>query len=47
LLDAFDQRIEGDYGIEVPMIEQDVRELIDQANEFLQTTQSFLNVKTG
>jgi uncharacterized protein (UPF0332 family) len=43
LLDAFDQRIEGDYGVEVVTIEQDARELIDQAKEFLQTTRTYLN----
>ena len=35
LLDAFDQRIEGDYGIEIVAIPQDVNELLNQAREFL------------
>ncbi len=43
LLDAFDRRIESDYGIEVLVIDQDARELIAQAKEFLQVTMSFLN----
>jgi len=43
LLDAFDQRIEGDYGVEVITIEQDARELIDQAKEFLQTAKAYLS----
>lgn len=42
LLDAFDQRIEGDYGVEIVAIPQDARELIDQANEFLQMARKLL-----
>jgi uncharacterized protein (UPF0332 family) len=42
LLDAFDQRIEGDYGVEIVAIPQDVRELLDQAKEFLQTAKNLL-----
>ena len=43
LLDAFDQRIEGDYGVEVLTTDQDARELIDQAKEFLQAASIYLN----
>ena len=42
LLDAFDRRIESDYGIDVLVIDQDARELIEQAKEFLQATRAFL-----
>jgi uncharacterized protein (UPF0332 family) len=42
LLNAFDQRIEGDYGAVVISVPQDARELIDQANEFLREAQRFL-----
>lgn len=42
LLDAFDRRIESDYGIEVLIIDQDASELIEQAKEFLQVASSFL-----
>jgi uncharacterized protein (UPF0332 family) len=42
LLNAFDQRIEGDYGTVVISVPQDARELIDQANEFLHEAQRFL-----
>jgi uncharacterized protein (UPF0332 family) len=42
LLDAFDRRIESDYGIEVLVIDRDARELIEQAKEFLQAARSFL-----
>ncbi len=42
LLDAFDRRIESDYGIDVLVIDQDARELIEQAKEFLQAARAFL-----
>ena len=42
LLDAFDRRIESDYGIDVLIIDQDASELIEQAKEFLQAASSFL-----
>ncbi len=43
LLDAFDQRIEGDYGVDVLIVDQDARELINQAKEFLQAALTHLN----
>ena len=43
LLDAFDQRIEGDYGVEVVVIPQDVHEMLSQAREFLQAAQYLLD----
>ena len=42
LLDAFDQRIEGDYGVEIVATPQDAHELIEQAKEFLQEAKRFL-----
>jgi uncharacterized protein len=42
LLDAFDRRIESDYGLDVLVIDQDARELIEQAKEFLQAARSYL-----
>jgi len=35
-LNAFDQRIEGDYGAEVIAIAEDAEKLIAQAEEFLE-----------
>ncbi|MFZ2097521.1 MAG: HEPN domain-containing protein [Anaerolineales bacterium] len=43
LLDAYDQRIEGDYGVEMITTKQNAHELIDQAKEFLQADQYYLN----
>jgi uncharacterized protein (UPF0332 family) len=42
LLNAFDQRIEGDYNVEISAVSQDARKLIAQAEEFLETAQKFL-----
>lgn len=42
LLNAFDQRIEGDYGIEVIAVKEDAEKLIAQADEFLQAARSYL-----
>lgn len=36
LLDAFDQRIEGDYESEIVAIQEDANTLISQAKEFLE-----------
>lgn len=43
LLDAFDQRIEGDYGVEIVAVPQDVIEMISQAREFLQSAKHLLS----
>jgi len=43
LLNAFDQRIEGDYGMEIIIHPQDVREMIEQAREFLQAARKFID----
>ena len=42
LLNAFDQRIEGDYGVDIVAINEDAQQLIEQAKEFLETTRIFL-----
>lgn len=42
LLDAYDQRIEGDYGVEIVAIPQDAEELINQAKEFPQVGRKLL-----
>jgi uncharacterized protein (UPF0332 family) len=42
LLDAFDQRLEGDYGVEILVVAKDAQELIDRAKEFLQAAKTFL-----
>lgn len=47
LLNAFDQRIEGDYGIEVVAITDDAKNLIAQAEEFLEAARNFLEDKPG
>jgi uncharacterized protein (UPF0332 family) len=43
LLDAFDRRIEGDYGVDVLVINQDALEMIEQAREFLQAASIYLS----
>lgn len=45
LLNAFDQRIEGDYGVEIVAIKEDAEKLITQAKEFLETAQKYLEKK--
>jgi uncharacterized protein (UPF0332 family) len=42
LLDAFDQRIIGDYGVEADITREDVELMIDHARGFLATTQQLL-----
>ncbi len=42
LLDAFDKRIQGDYGLEAVVTLEDVRGLIMQAREFLEEAHRFL-----
>ena len=37
LLDAFDQRIIGDYGIEAVITQTDVEQMIERAEEFMAT----------
>jgi len=42
LLNAFDQRIEGDYGADVIAVTEDAEKLIAQAEEFLAVAHSYL-----
>jgi uncharacterized protein (UPF0332 family) len=42
LLDAFDQRIIGDYGVEAVISQADVEQMIKHAKEFLTAAESFL-----
>lgn len=42
LLNAFDQRIQGDYGAEVNLTGEEARRLIEQAREFWQATSRYL-----
>jgi uncharacterized protein (UPF0332 family) len=42
LLNAFDQRIEGDYGAEVIAVTEDPEKLIRQAEEFLKAARMYL-----
>jgi uncharacterized protein (UPF0332 family) len=43
LLDAFDQRVEGDYGMDASFESEDVTRLIAQAHEFLREARRFLD----
>jgi len=44
LLEAFNQRITGDYGVESLLTEEDATTLIQQAGEFLRVVQDYLSV---
>lgn len=46
LLDAFDKRIQGDYGVEAIVTPDDVQTMVEQAREFLQTAIKFLATKS-
>lgn len=43
LLDAFDQRIVGDYDVNSGLDKELVSEMIEQAREFLQTAKAYLS----
>lgn len=45
LLDAYDQRILGDYGVEVSLTDEDAERVIQQAGEFLQVAWVYLSTK--
>jgi uncharacterized protein (UPF0332 family) len=45
LLEAFSQRITGDYGVESDLTAEDARLLIGQAHEFLGVAREFLEKK--
>ena len=42
LIDAFDKRIEGDYGTDVRVTSEDVTRMLAQAREFLQQARQLL-----
>ena len=42
LLDAFDQRIIGDYGVEAVITQEDVQKMVERTSEFLTTAKSLL-----
>lgn len=44
LLDAYDSRIQGDYGIDVEATTKRVQEMIDQGREFLAAARSYLGI---
>lgn len=44
LLDAFDQRILGDYGVEVTVTEEDAWQVIAHAEEFLAVVRNILGL---
>jgi uncharacterized protein (UPF0332 family) len=44
LLDAFDKRIQGDYGVEAVLTREDVAQMIEQADEFLREAQRHLGI---
>jgi uncharacterized protein (UPF0332 family) len=43
MLDAFDQRIEGDYGFAAAIAPEKAGETIERASEFLEAAQAFLS----
>jgi uncharacterized protein (UPF0332 family) len=47
LLDAFDQRLQGDYGLETTPTSDDVTRIIEQARAFLQEAQYYLGTQTS
>ena len=44
LLEAFESRLEADYGVDVRLTEKAVRELITRAKEFLQVAEDYLRL---
>ena len=42
LLDAFDKRIQGDYGVAATITSEDVSEMLEQAREFLREAHEYL-----
>ncbi len=47
LLDAFDKRIQGDYGVEAVLTDEEVAAMIEQAREFLREARRYLGVASG
>ena len=46
LLDAFDLRLEGDYGFEAALVAEDVTEMLTRARQFLEQARLLLVVGT-
>jgi uncharacterized protein (UPF0332 family) len=44
LLDAFDKRIQGDYGFEATVTPEDAASMIQQAREFLEEARRYLGI---
>ncbi|MBF0458413.1 MAG: HEPN domain-containing protein [Nitrospirae bacterium] len=44
LLDSYDKRIMGDYGIELTLTSEDVKTMLDQANEFLSEARKYFEL---
>ena len=42
LIDAFDKRLEGDYGFDYSLKKEDVVKILEQAHEFLRAAQQYL-----
>ena len=42
LLEAYNKRVEGDYGVDVVILEKDVNEMLDQASKFLEEANRYL-----
>ena len=42
ILDAFDKRVQGDYGVEAVVTDEEVVRMIEQAREFFQEARRFL-----
>lgn len=45
LIDAFDKRIQGDYGVDAVVTEEEAAQMIKQAREFLEETRRYLSKK--
>jgi uncharacterized protein (UPF0332 family) len=43
LLDAFDRRIQADYGIDILLTSEDITTMIEQAGKFIDETVQFLS----
>jgi len=46
LLDAFDKRLQADYGVDIVLASEDVQRMIDQAREFMWEARRYLEEGT-
>jgi uncharacterized protein (UPF0332 family) len=46
IIDAFDMRIKGDYGVEAVITDAEATQMIRQAHEFLEVARQFLETRT-